>query len=392
MATRVAAREIEQEAVKLVFQAINSNSTVTAVFVDLDEANVDSEIQEPGDRSETATAAVQTLLERKKSLPQKRFTSMRQMLVTPGIDRATIVRLVPRPYDEPDADQPGGQPVIGDVTVTPTVAAPGQSVLIVVSDLNGKDVAPNDVTTVRINGTYGGRQYLQFDKIGRVRITISAARDGRVESRTVFVDVVDPEREDTKAENLACLDSDGLRAVALRSHPAIKAPPILNLARHPRDVYRVAVAIGQRRFPSGFSAGWAENKPGGIGTSVGALSDESEVSRLGPMPAAISIPPYALAGLGGSDEALMSIAGSPSSENALRSDAIRAVFRDSVAAENILVSAQIGALAIEPPVPGSRDLLYHWDFGDGTNTTTRLPIVEHDFERLLAGCGKRARF
>ena len=66
--------------------------------------------------------------------------------------------------------------IIGQITVTPTTVAPGQSVLVEVTGADGETYTVSGQTIVRINGTIGAQQYLQFDRAGDRTIFVAAAQ------------------------------------------------------------------------------------------------------------------------------------------------------------------------------------------------------------------------
>lgn len=280
--------------------------------------------------------------------------------------------------------------IIAKVSLTPETVAPGQSVLIEVTGPNGESYPVSGETLVRINGIIGAQQYLQFDQSGDRAIFVAAARGGVVETTTATIHVVESD------EPTPAINGDGLRIMALIRNPNFRVPPMLQIARSPRQPYAAALSLGRIIFANGFSAGPNIRQRSHQIVNADAIASGAAINQPAPISAAETTISPVTHGLLGSQlrhhmhEARADhnvaenrhflenvIAPSRNISNLPTSE----VVRHSPA---VVVTPVPGGVIAEPvPQNNSNHLTFYWDFGDGTTLSTHQFLVEHDFEAAL---------
>jgi len=276
--------------------------------------------------------------------------------------------------------------IIGQITVTPTTVAPGQSVLVEVTGADGETYTVSGQTIVRINGTIGAQQYLQFDRAGDRTIFVAAAQGGLVETATATVHVVPLDTSPL------ALNGDGLRIMALIHNPAFRQPPMLQIARSPRQPYTAALSLGRVMFRNGFSSGSDMQQRLQQTLDPESVAIGSVVSQPMQIATADVNVSEVTQGLFGSQllHNLHEVEAeqNPTIFSRLGTDTIDHVSLPTSSASRRLpkmVATPIPGGVIAEPMPQRVDnrLAYQWDFGDGTTLTTYQSLVEHDFEAAL---------
>lgn len=270
--------------------------------------------------------------------------------------------------------------LIGQVVFSASAIVPGQSVRAEVLDPAGESYSDAGDTVVHINGIRGAVQFLQFDRAGDKTVFVTASKDGLIENQSASLQVAAP---DTPA---ASASGESLRIMALSLRPDIKMP-LLQVARSPRQPYAVTVSLGRTLLRGGFSSG-----PGAGASDLLPFMRQrmSAVGESHPIVANAVLASEVSEGLHGSlrlherhiaersERSVSRFARSPFVNDLLPQERLERT------APSWVATPVPGGVAAEPmPEAGDRGLTYQWDFGDGTTLTSRLPVVEHDFESAL---------
>ena len=299
--------------------------------------------------------------------------------------------------------------LIGRVVVTPAEPKVAESVLVEVRAPNGQSLTGDTAPLIRINGVTGARQYLQFARAGKQNLFIVAEQNGKVERRTVEVDVqpLAGLTMDTRAATITA-------AVRKRVWGAVADLPLLQASKLADEPYHVAFAVGGFRvFPDGL----ANAKPHYRKTLepevkqrlkiaynlLGRPSEPETRPLTGPRP----VPESALrpvasttpivrpgAAISGMPETAMLLVNTSANRQRLLPAYATLLRTSGVGVRGaITVNDAIDAAVLRPPsMQRSTVAVYHWDFGDSSTATTFGTRISHDYRASLDPNRERQQF
>jgi len=257
------------------------------------------------------------------------------------------------------SDEQEQKAVIGEVVVTPREVLPGQSLLVEIHGPEGRPYRNEELEHASINGVTGARQYLQFARPGVRTISVAAKKDGRLERATTTVTVKDFPEAVSKSK-----PAPG--EVRSRSRVPYELP-LLHVSSFHDEPYRVGLSVG------------------------GQSLMQRGLSRLGPI--IRTIEKESLAIFESQEDRPQEIAADPISVTVTTGTtkqipAAAKLFRGT--GGEITGYGLVHDASMESP-PETREIesgtrettLYHWDFGDGTKTTSYSERVEHDYREAL---------
>jgi hypothetical protein len=251
-------------------------------------------------------------------------------------------------------------PLIGEVRVTPTAAAPGQAVLVEVCDANGKPVTDPTINVV-IQGVPAASRYLQYAAPGRRTLAIRAIRGSSSETAQATIDI--------EGQPMAFRETLGT--------PTVNSLPMISAARVHGQPYAATLRLGNtngaRRVLAETIAKTAASKPP---TPLAATRATAVASPAVPLSATPSLS--------------LDILGTAVRDGlkALPAAEVKtfAPVATKTAKGTVTASAAVGAIK-NLPVPAAVATTYRWDFGDGTTATTESAVVTHDFFRRFVQGG-----
>jgi hypothetical protein len=273
--------------------------------------------------------------------------------------------------------------LIGNVTVTPDTAAPGEPVLVQVLNAEGKPQTDPSVT-INISGVTAASRFYQYPTVGTRTLTVRATHGALDESTDVTVVVA--------GTPLAIRTS--------LTHPVVTQCPIL----------QASPVIG-RHYTASFSLG----TPNILPPSQEAASGDNGKAPVAAQPPATAQgaaqPPAkpAKPAVGAAAAAARAIAVTPAPKEALSielgkaltpTDPLGAQFAKTLptlgaaevlrsvpqttktAVASSLASGVVAAVGLQPT---PTDTAYEWDFGDGTTLQTNASSVTHDYFPAITG-------
>ncbi|HTW82851.1 MAG TPA: PKD domain-containing protein [Candidatus Sulfotelmatobacter sp.] len=231
--------------------------------------------------------------------------------------------------------------LIGSVTVSPSTARPGQSVLIEVLDGSGKPYAANSPVTVTIDGVPTAHRYVQYLGAGTRTLLIRAVHGTQSETATATVTVAGD-------------------AVTFRR--TLTAPIITPVAK-----LQLTQTIGAH-YVATFSLGAELPVPPpatpAAAAAAAAAAAKPEVTSTTTRPAVVPAPPTVL------DKAISAV---PAAQRTVHATQTQALANDVKATAAYTVVPSLN-LTVTP-----QQTSYKWNFGDGTTATTQSPTVTHDY-------------